>query len=100
LPATPLVSPKPGRFHRGKIFLIYFLSVPYLMDSQRSMKKFLTLVAMVSFGLGACERHPASQLPKEAESKEGTAKSSESKASDSAPQASGTPKTYFPQNSH
>jgi hypothetical protein len=29
------------------------------------MKKFLMLIGTVSLALGACERHPASQLPKE-----------------------------------
>jgi hypothetical protein len=65
------------------------------------MKKFLTLIAIVSLGLGACERHPVSQLPKEADSKEGAVKSDESRSQESAPEtsASGTPKTYFPRNS-
>jgi hypothetical protein len=67
------------------------------------MKKFLTLIVIVALGFGACERHPVSQLPKEAlgESKEGTVKSDESKSRESAAEASpsGTPKTYFPRNS-
>jgi hypothetical protein len=71
------------------------------MDIGNSMKKFLTLIAIVSFGLGACERHPVSQLPKEDDSKEGAAKSDESRSKESVPEASasGTPKTYFPRNS-
>jgi hypothetical protein len=71
------------------------------MDIRNSMKKILTLIAIVSLGLGACERHPASQLPKEAESKEGTGKSDQSSNAESTPEAStsGTPKTYFPRNS-
>ena len=41
------------------------------------MKKFLVLIATVSLALGACERHPASQLPTESEgvAKEGSGKS-------------------------
>jgi hypothetical protein len=71
------------------------------MDIRKSMKRILTLIAIVSLGLGACERHPASQLPKEAESKEGTGKSDQSGNTESTPGASsgGTPKTYFPSNS-
>jgi len=83
------------------IFAIYFEAFLSLKDIENSMKKFLTLIAMVSLGLGACERHPVSQLPKEADSKEGAVKSDESKSKESAPEASasGTPKTYFPRNS-
>jgi hypothetical protein len=71
------------------------------VDIGNSMKKILTLIAIVSFGLGACERHPVSQLPKEADSKEGAAKADEPIGKASAPEASasGTPKTYFPRNS-
>jgi hypothetical protein len=71
------------------------------MDIENSMKKILTLIAIVSLGLGACERHPASQLPKEAGSKEGSGKSDKSRETESTPEAStsGTPKTYFPGNS-
>jgi hypothetical protein len=71
------------------------------MDIRDSMKKFLTLVAIVSLGLGSCERHPVSQLPKEAagEPKEATVKSDESKSTESTPSPSGTPKTYFPRSS-
>ena len=38
------------------------------------MKKYLVLIATVSLALGACERHPASQLPTEGEgvAKEGS----------------------------
>jgi hypothetical protein len=67
------------------------------------MKKFLMLIAIVSLGFGSCERHPASQLPKEelGESKEGAVKQDESKRRESAAEGSpsGTPKTYFPRNS-
>jgi hypothetical protein len=67
------------------------------------MKKFLTLIAIVSLGFGACERHPVSHLPEEAlgESKEVAVKPDASKSGESAAQASprGTPKTYFPRNS-
>jgi hypothetical protein len=68
------------------------------------MKKLLVLIATVSLALGACERHPASQLPTESEgvAKEGAGKAG---AAQQTPEAtpesspSGTPKTYFPQNS-
>jgi hypothetical protein len=66
------------------------------------MKKNLILIAAVSLILGACERHPASQLPTEGE---GSAKEQSEKTNESAdkqptpqPSPSGTPKTYFPQN--
>jgi hypothetical protein len=63
------------------------------------MKKNLILIASVALILGACERHPVSQLPTEGE---GSAKEHSEKTNESAatPQASpsGTPKTYFPQN--
>ena len=83
------------------IFPIYFEAFLSVMDIGNSMKKFLTLIAIVSLGLGACERHAVSQLPKEADSKEGAVKSDESKSKESPPEAaaSGTPKTYFPRNS-
>ena len=59
------------------------------------------LIATVSLAVGACERHPASQLPKEGEGKEEPAKSGETQEKRPTPQTSpsGTPKTYFPQNS-
>jgi hypothetical protein len=68
------------------------------------MKKLLVLIATVSLALGACERHPASQLPTESE---GVAKerSGKTEATQQTPKTtpesspSGTPKTYFPQNS-
>jgi len=67
------------------------------------MKKYLVLIAMVSLVLGACERHPASQLPTEDEgvAKEGSGKSgaAQEKQTNPAASPSGTPKTYFPQNS-
>jgi hypothetical protein len=71
------------------------------MDIRDSMKKFLTLIAIVSVGLGSCERHPVSQLPKEeaGEAKKDTAKSDESKSTESTPSPVGTPKTYFPRSS-
>jgi hypothetical protein len=66
------------------------------------MKNFLKLIAIVSLGFASCERHPASQLPKEAseESKERAAKTDESKNREPVAEASpsGTPKTYFPKN--
>jgi hypothetical protein len=67
------------------------------------MKKYLTLVATLTLALAACERHPASQLPKEGEgvAKEETSKAGEAGEKQTTPEASpsGTPKTYFPQNS-
>jgi hypothetical protein len=64
------------------------------------MKKYLVLIATVSLVLGACERHPASQLPTEGEgvAKEGSGATQE-KQTTPEPSPSGTPKTYFPQNS-
>ena len=68
-----------------------------------SMKKFLILIATVSLVFGACERHPANQLPKEGEGvgNQETNKSREmperQKKLETSP--SGTPKRYFPQNS-
>ena len=70
---------------------------------QSSMKKFLVLIATVSLVLGACERHPASQLPNESEgvAKEGSTRPGATQEAAGTPEASpsGTPKTYFPQNS-
>jgi hypothetical protein len=67
-----------------------------------SMKKYLMLIATVSLALWACERHPASQLPKEGEGigKEEPAKSGAIQEKQTKPETSpsGTPKTYFPQN--
>jgi hypothetical protein len=64
------------------------------------MKKYLMLIAIVSLAVGACERHPASQLPKEGEGigKEESSKSGEKQTKPEI-SPSGTPKTYFPQNS-
>ena len=66
------------------------------------MKKYLMLIATVSLAVAACERHPASQLPKEGEGagKEEPLKSGETQERQTPPQTSpsGTPKTYFPQN--
>jgi hypothetical protein len=83
------------------VFPIYFEAFLSVMDIGNSMKKILILTAIVSLGLGACERHPVSQVPKEGDSKEGAVKSDESRSKESAPKASasGTPKTYFPRNS-
>jgi hypothetical protein len=67
------------------------------------MKKYLVLIATMSLALGACERHPASQLPTEGEgiAKEGSGTSGAAHEKRVTPVASpsGTPKTYFPQNS-
>jgi hypothetical protein len=62
------------------------------------MKKFLVLIAIMSLALGACERHPASQLPTESEgvAKEGSTKPEATATPEASP--TGTPKTYFPQN--
>jgi hypothetical protein len=65
------------------------------------MKKYLVLIATASLAFGACERHPASQLPTEGEgiAKEGSGTSDAAKQATPVPSPSGTPKTYFPQNS-
>ncbi|MBV8142567.1 MAG: hypothetical protein JOZ60_11030 [Verrucomicrobia bacterium] len=64
------------------------------------MKNFLVSMAILSLALGACERHPASQLPTEGEgaAKERSGKP-DAKQANPAASPSGTPKTYFPQNS-
>jgi hypothetical protein len=66
------------------------------------MKKNLILIATVTLAFCACERHPASQLPAEGEgpAKEKPSKTTEVSEKQATPQAtaSGTPKTYFPQN--
>jgi hypothetical protein len=75
---------------------------PLCAQMQSSMKKFLVLIATLSLALGACERHPASQLPTESEgvAKEGSTKPGATRETPRTPEASpsGTPKTYFPQN--
>ncbi|HYY27010.1 MAG TPA: hypothetical protein VE860_03650 [Chthoniobacterales bacterium] len=67
------------------------------------MKKNLFLIATVTLVFCACERHPSSQLPPE---NEGAAKQESPKATGASQEQatpvaspSGTPKTYFPQNS-
>jgi hypothetical protein len=88
---------------RSKIFsnLLRALNDCCVLKSSESMNKNLVLIATVSLVLGACERHPASQLPAEGEgaAKEQPEKTSETAEKPAAPQASpsGTPKTYFPQ---
>ena len=65
------------------------------------MKKYLLPIAM-AFALGACERHPASQLSTEGEAAKAAPEKSEAaegKQPTPGPSPSGTPKTYFPQNS-
>jgi hypothetical protein len=97
----------PGRLKafpfENRFFPIYFGGLSFSGYLKIRMKNFLKLIAIVSLGFGSCERHPASQLPKEAseESKEGAVKADESKSRESAaePSQSGTPKTYFPKNS-
>ena len=77
-----------------------FLCDLCVLQWQDLMKKYLVLIATVSLALGACERHPASQLPTEGE---GVAKersgATQEKQTTPEPSPSGTPKTYFPQNS-
>jgi hypothetical protein len=64
------------------------------------MKKYLVLIATVSLALGACERHPASQLPAEGEGvTKGESGATQEKQTTPEASPSGTPKTYFPQNS-
>ena len=70
-----------------------------VLKLQNLMKKYLVLIATLSLALGACERHPASQLPnEEGVAKEGTEKSGspDKKSATLAASPSGTPKTYFP----
>jgi hypothetical protein len=66
------------------------------------MKKYLVLIATLSLVLGACERHPASQLPTEdegiAKTESGTSGATQEKKPTPEPSPRGTPKTYFPQN--
>jgi predicted small lipoprotein YifL len=72
-----------------------------VLKLQNLMKKYLVLIATLSLALGACERHPASQLPnEEGVAKEGTEKSGPPEKKSATPETSpsGTPKTYFPQN--
>jgi hypothetical protein len=61
------------------------------------MKKIFGLITAVSLLFVACERHPASQIPKEGEEKE-AAKSETVHDSEPVPSPSGTPKTFFPKN--
>jgi hypothetical protein len=67
------------------------------------MKKLLVLLVTMSLALGACERHPASQLPTESEGvgKDVSGKPGATQQTPKTPEGSpsGTPKTYFPQNS-
>jgi hypothetical protein len=67
------------------------------------MKKNLFLIATVVLVFCACERHPAGQLPTEAAGRaneqSGKATGNEEKQATPAASPSGTPKTYFPQNS-
>jgi hypothetical protein len=74
-----------------------------MLKLQALMKKNLFLIAVVMLAFCACERHPASQLPTEGEgaAKEEPGKSTGVSEKQASPQASpsGTPKTYFPQNS-
>lgn len=80
-----------------------FLCLLSVLKWRNSMKKYLVLIATMSLALGACERHPASQLPTEGEgiAKEGPGASgaAHEKQATPVPSPSGTPKTYFPQNS-
>jgi len=66
----------------------------------RPQRSSLFVTRRRALALGACERHPASQLSKE---DEGVAKeaseTTQEKQTTPKPSPSGTPKTYFPQNS-
>jgi hypothetical protein len=95
--------------HQTPNFLVSDLKNSYLLRALHYlcvlklltlMKKYLVLIATVSLVLGACERHPGSQLPREGEgaAKEGSSATQE-KQTTPEPSPSGTPKTYFPQNS-
>jgi hypothetical protein len=70
---------------------------------RKLMKKLFVRIAILSLALGACERHPASQLPAEGEGvakeRSGTPGVRQKKQTNPAASPSGTPKTYFPQNS-
>jgi hypothetical protein len=52
------------------------------------MKKILLLIATISFACGACERHPADQLPKK---EEGGAKEETTKPAQSPEQPASSP---------
>ena len=95
--------------HQTPNFLVSDLKNSYLLRALHYlcvlklltlMKKYLVLIATVLLVLGACERHPGSQLPREGEgvAKEGSSATQE-KQTTPEPSPSGTPKTYFPQNS-
>jgi hypothetical protein len=60
-----------------------------------SMKKILLLITSVSLIFCACERHPASQIPKAEGAGEGENPPATKEAVPAAT-PSGTPKTYFP----
>jgi hypothetical protein len=74
-----------------------------VVQLQNLMKKYLVVITTLALALGACERHPASQLPKEeaGAAKDESAASGKKQEKQTTPEASpnGTPKTYFPHNS-
>jgi hypothetical protein len=79
-----------------------FLCSLCVLKLRNLMKKYLLLIATASLILGACERHPASQLPAEGEGakeESNTSGPTQEKPKIAEPSPSGTPKTYFPQSS-
>ena len=90
----------PRQLPQKKFYLLRALRYLCVLKLLTLIEKHLVLIATVSLVLGACERHPASQLPREGE---GVAKeesgATREKQTTPEPSPSGTPKTYFPQNS-
>jgi hypothetical protein len=94
--------PLPASLWWPQKFRIYFvLSITFVCSKLLTlMKKYLVLIATMPLVLGACETASSSQLPREGEgvAKEGSSATQE-KQTTPEPSPSGTPKTYFPQNS-
>ncbi|MBV9674052.1 MAG: hypothetical protein JO076_14675 [Verrucomicrobia bacterium] len=65
------------------------------------MKTSLLVISLFLLDFTACERHPASHLAiaKEAGNEKGGSSADKAAASRAASTPSGTPKTYFPENS-
>jgi hypothetical protein len=80
-----------------------FLCDRCVLKLQNLMKKYLVLITTASLALGACERHPASQLPTEneggAKEESKTSGATQEKQTNPEPSPTDTPKAYFPQNS-
>jgi hypothetical protein len=80
-----------------------FLCDRCVLKLQNLMKKYLVLITTASLALGACERHPASQLPTEneggAQEESKTSGATQEKQTAPEPSPTDTPKAYFPQNS-